>query len=122
VGREGYAAGALRRAAPLAAPDPSEDRASTSRTSKEINLPKLLRMARASGRGIGKSALVAWLALVVRVDSHRRDGIISANTEDQLRKITFAELNKWKTMAINAHWWDVVGITMKPARVVDRSR
>lgn len=86
------------------------------REGKEINLPKLLQLARASGRGIGKSALVAWLALWFVSTRIGSTVIISANTEAQLRNITFAELNKWATMAINAHWWDVSGITLKPAR------
>lgn len=86
------------------------------REGKELDLAKLLRIARASGRGIGKSALVAWLVfwfLTTRIGSTI---IISANTETQLRKITWAEIGKWATMAINAHWWEVVGITVRPAK------
>lgn len=83
---------------------------------KDIDLNSLLRLARSSGRGIGKSALVSWLILWFVTTRIGGTVIVSANTEDQLRKITWAELNKWKTMAINSHWWDVVGITLKPAR------
>jgi hypothetical protein len=43
-------------------------------------------MARASGRGIGKSALVAWLALWFVSTRIGATAIISANTEDQLRR------------------------------------
>lgn len=83
---------------------------------REINLNSLLRIARASGRGIGKSALVAWIVLWFVSTRIGATAIVSANTEDQLRSITWAELDKWKTMAINAHWWDIVGITMTPAK------
>lgn len=86
------------------------------REGKELNLARLLRMARASGRGIGKSALVAWLALWFVTTRLGGTVIISANTESQLRNITFAELNKWATMALNSHWWDISGITLKPAK------
>lgn len=83
---------------------------------KVLNLPRLLRLARASGRGIGKSALVSWLVqwfLTCRIGA---TVIVSANTEDQLRKITWPELDKWVTMSLNSHWWEVVGISMKPAK------
>lgn len=83
---------------------------------KWFNLAKLLQMARASGRGIGKSALVSWLInwfLSTRIGA---TAIVSANTENQLRQVTWAELNKWTTMALNSHWWEIVGIEMKPAK------
>ena len=83
---------------------------------KAFSLQKLLRMARASGRGIGKSALVSWLVnwfLTTRIGG---TVIVSANTENQLRQVTWAELNKWTTMALNSHWWEIVGIEMKPAK------
>jgi len=83
---------------------------------KTIDIPKLLRIARASGRGIGKSALVAWLVMWFLSTRIGSTVIISANTEDQLRKITFAELSKWLAMAINEHWFELNGITMKPAK------
>jgi hypothetical protein len=82
---------------------------------KELNLPALLRLARGSGRGIGKSALVAWLSLWFVTTRLGGTVIISANTEDQLRAITFAELGKWQAMSINEHWWDLSGIQLNPA-------
>ena len=81
-----------------------------------VDLPSLLRLARASGRGIGKSALVGWLVLWFLTTRIGASVIISANTESQLRKITWAELSKWATMAIHAHWWEVSGITLSPAK------
>lgn len=83
---------------------------------KTFNLPKLLRLARASGRGIGKSALVAWLTIWFVTTRIGGTVIISANTETQLRNITFAEIGKWAAMSLNAHWWEVVGIKMDPAK------
>lgn len=83
---------------------------------KALDLPRLLRLARSSGRGIGKSALVAWLVLWFLTTRIGGTVIISANTEAQLRKITWAELTKWATMAIHSHWWEPVGITLRPAK------
>lgn len=77
---------------------------------------KVFRKAVASGRGIGKSALVAWLVhwfLTTRIGG---TVIISANTEGQLRSVTWAEMSKWAAMAINSHWFEVVGIKMEPAK------
>jgi hypothetical protein len=81
-----------------------------------FDLQELLQLARASGRGIGKSALVAWLVLWFVTTRIGGSAVISANTEDQLRKITFAELSKWTAMALNEHWWEVSGISLTPAK------
>lgn len=55
----------------------------------------IVRDASASGHGIGKSAEVCWLihwALMTHEDSR---GVVTANTETQLRTKTWAELHKW---------------------------
>lgn len=54
-----------------------------------------IRQATVSGNGVGKSALVSWLiiwALVTRADTR---GVVTANTETQLKTKTWAELGKW---------------------------
>ena len=83
---------------------------------KTFNLAEVLQLARSSGRGIGKSALVAWLVLWFLSTRIGATCIVAANTEDQLRKITFAELGKWTTLALNSHWFEVVGIACTPAK------
>lgn len=83
---------------------------------KTIDIPRLMRLARASGRGIGKSALVAWLIDWFNTTRIGSTAIVSANTETQLRTITWAELAKWTAMSIHEHWWDVVGIVRNPAK------
>lgn len=83
---------------------------------KVFDLNEVLQLARASGRGIGKSALVAWLVLWFLTTRIGATVVVSANTEDQLRKVTFAEVMKWNTMALNSHWFEVVGITVTPAK------
>ena len=64
-----------------------------------------LRIARASGHGIGKSALIAMLnkwALDTCVDTRI---IITANTEGQLLTKTSPELAKWARLSITSAWF-----------------
>ena len=61
--------------------------------------PDMFRLAVASGRGIGKSALVAWLILWMLSTRLGSTTIVTANTEQQLRSRTWAELGKWLTLS-----------------------
>jgi hypothetical protein len=74
-----------------------------------------LRAAVSSGRGIGKSALVSWLILWMLSTRIGSSVIVSANSENQLRTVTWGELTKWSTMAINSHWWEVSATKLVPA-------
>ena len=74
-----------------------------------------LRSAVSSGRGIGKSALVSWLILWMLTTRIGSTVIVSANSENQLRTVTWGELTKWCTMIINAHWWEVSATKLVPA-------
>ena len=63
------------------------------------------RVAVSSGKGIGKSALVAMIinwAMSTCLDCKI---VLTANTLDQLRTKTWPELMKWARLAINADWW-----------------
>ena len=75
-----------------------------------------LRMAVASGRGIGKSALVSWLILWMLTTRIGSSVIVSANSEAQLRSVTWGELSKWSAMLINAHWWEPSATKLTPAK------
>ena len=46
--------------------------------------PALLKLARASGRGIGKSAFLAWIALWLFSCMPSSTVVVSANTEQQI--------------------------------------
>jgi hypothetical protein len=73
---------------------------------------EVIREAVASGHGIGKSALVSWLimwALSTEVDTR---GVVTANTENQLRTKTWPEVAKWHRLAINSHWFKLVGTAL----------
>lgn len=77
--------------------------------------PEMYRSSTGSGRGIGKSALVAWLNDWMRSTRLGSTGIITANTEPQLKTRTFAEVGKWATLAINSHWWEPTVLSVRPA-------
>ncbi len=77
---------------------------------------EVFRQAIASGRGIGKSALVAWIIFWFLSTRIGGTAIISANTEAQLRQITWGELGKWHTLLINKHWFDLSATSIKPAK------
>lgn len=70
-----------------------------------VNFADVIREAIASGHGVGKSALVAWLirwALDTMVDARC---VVTANTEKQLMTKTWPELTKWHNLGITKHWW-----------------
>lgn len=56
---------------------------------------RVIREAVASGHGIGKSALVAWIVLWAIATHEDTRGIVTANTDTQLKSKTWAELSKW---------------------------
>jgi len=77
-----------------------------------------LREAVSSGRGIGKSALVSWLILWMLSTRIGSSVVVSANSESQLRSVTWGELTKWQAMIINAHWWEISATKLVPAKWV----
>lgn len=65
-----------------------------------------IRNAVASGHGIGKSAMVAWLIKFILDTRPFAKGVITANTAEQLRTKTWAEVGKWHSISITEHLWD----------------
>ena len=66
-----------------------------------------IQMATASGHGIGKSALTAWLTLWIMCTRPFCKGIVTANTGPQLETKTWAEIAKWTRRCIARHWFKV---------------
>lgn len=93
--------------------------ASHIREQKKNKLNKLdlstFRKAVASGRGIGKSALISWIILWMLSTRIGSTVIVSANSEPQLKSVTWGELAKWHAMAINKHWFDISATKLVPA-------
>lgn len=77
---------------------------------------EVFREAVASGRGIGKSALVSWLVIWMLSTRIGSTTIVSANSEAQLRSVTWAEITKWLAMSLNSHWFEVAATRIMPAK------
>lgn len=70
-----------------------------------ITANRAIQIAIASGHGIGKSALVSWLILWALSTHEDTKGVVTANTETQLKTKTWAELAKWHRLFIAKHWF-----------------
>lgn len=70
-----------------------------------------IQIARASGHGIGKSALLAWLCEWAMHTHEDTKGVVTANTENQLRTKTWPELAKWHRLVITGDRWFKVTAT-----------
>jgi len=66
-----------------------------------------LRVAVASGHGIGKSALVGMVIDWAMSTADDCKVIVTANTGTQLATKTVPEVHKWFSRSINAHWWEL---------------
>lgn len=66
-----------------------------------------LKIGVASGRGIGKSALIGMVSHWAMSTCDDCRAIVTANTEPQLATKLWPEINKWFRAGVNAHWWDL---------------
>lgn len=89
------------------------DHIKENRTAEAFNV---LRLAIASGRGIGKSALVSWIVIWMLTTRIGSTTIVSANSEAQLRSVTWAEITKWLAMALHSHWFEISATRIAPAQ------
>lgn len=67
---------------------------------------EIIQEALASGHGIGKSAGMAQLILWAMSTRENTRGVVTANTDTQLRTKTWPEVVKWHGLAINRHWFE----------------
>lgn len=71
-----------------------------------------LRIAVASGHGIGKSAFIGMLCNWAMSTCEDTRIVVTANTENQLRTKTWPEISKWTKLSITSPWWSVPGLSM----------
>jgi len=71
----------------------------------EGTLTEAIRIARRSGHGIGKTALIAWIIHWFLSTRPHPQAVITANTKTQLETKTWRELGKWHKLSINQHWF-----------------
>ncbi len=65
-----------------------------------------IRFATSSGHGIGKSAYTSWIILWIMSTRPYAKGVVTANTSEQLKTKTWAELGKWKKRCITGDWFE----------------
>jgi hypothetical protein len=72
-----------------------------------ITVAEAIQLAVSSGHGIGKSALVAWIILWAIATYEDTRGVVTANTENQLKTKTWVELAKWFRLFIGRHLFEM---------------
>ncbi len=71
-----------------------------------------IRFTTASGHGIGKSVLVAFLVDWIMSTRPHAKGTVTANTFQQLSTRTWATIQTWTRRCITAHWFTVTNDRM----------
>lgn len=64
-----------------------------------------IQFSTASGHGIGKSTLTAWIIKFIMDTRPFAKGTVTAGTDTQLRTKTWAELGKWHRLSLTRNWF-----------------
>ncbi|MFZ8932375.1 MAG: terminase [Bacteriovoracaceae bacterium] len=64
-----------------------------------------IQKATSSGHGIGKSALTSWIIKFIMDTRPFSKGVVTANTSDQLKTKTWAELGKWHSISLTKEFF-----------------
>jgi len=70
-----------------------------------IDYKEAIQRAVAAGHDVGKSALVSWVILWSLSTMTDTRGVVTANTDKQLKSKTWPELSKWYNLFIAKHWF-----------------
>lgn len=82
-----------------------------------VELGTAIRVAVASGHGVGKSALMAWLILWCLSTMEDSVGVVTANTEQQLRTKTWPQVVKWYQLCITKRWFRLTDTALVSVQV-----
>lgn len=77
-----------------------------------LNPAEAIQIATKSGRGVGKSSLVSWILLWAISTAEDTKGIVTANTENQLKTKTWAELAKWYRLFIGKQFFKMTATSL----------
>lgn len=80
-----------------------------------ITIDKAIQLATTSGHGVGKSALVSWIILWAISTFTDTKGVVTANTENQLKTKTWVELAKWFRLFIARELFELNATSLKSA-------
>jgi hypothetical protein len=78
----------------------------------ELQDTKPIQTAVTSGHGVGKSALVAWLILWGICTFEDAIGVVTANTENQLKTKTWKSLSEWHRLFIAREFFKMTATSM----------
>ena len=73
---------------------------------------EVIREAVASGNGVGKSAMVSWIILWAISTHEDTRGVVTANTETQLRSKTWPEVTKWHRLFLGKDLFEVTATSI----------
>ena len=95
----------------------------SAKTHQQIHkaVPAMFKSAVASGRGPGKSAFLGMLSHWLVSTRIGGSVWVTANGEPQLKTKTFPEISKWFSLAINAHWWEILATKIEPAEWLSKA-
>ena len=69
------------------------------------NAVPAIQFSTASGHGIGKSTLTAWVIKFIMDTRPYAKGTVTAGTDTQLRTKTWSELGKWHSLSLTRNWF-----------------
>lgn len=72
-----------------------------------------LRLAIASGHGIGKGTLISWIVCWILSTRPESRGTVTANTFPQLASKTWPAIQRWIGLCITSDWWKVSATAIK---------
>jgi hypothetical protein len=76
------------------------------------NPVEAVRMAVASGHGIGKGVVIALVACWIMDTRENSQGTVTANTFPQLSSKTWPTICRWRGLSLTSKWWSVTGDTI----------
>lgn len=77
-----------------------------------LNLNQAIQLATVSGHGVGKSALVSWIILWAISTFRDTVGVVTANTETQLKTKTWVQLGKWHRLFIGSEMFKLTATSL----------
>jgi hypothetical protein len=87
-----------------------------------IDINTAIQLAVASGHGVGKSALVSMLIIWAVTTFPDTRGVVTANTETQLKTKTWAELGRWFNLCFYARDHFILNATSLVSKDPERER
>ena len=76
------------------------------------SVDEVIQTAIAAGHGVGKSGDVAWVILWAISTCADTRGVVTANTDTQLRTKTWAELAKWYHLCLFRVWFELTATSI----------